>query len=164
MIFVERCRAWLLAHPLKPPAEHDAACYTIEVMQRVRALHQPATRPAAILHWLSWPQLSFAAAVATMAVVLVTMVSLRHRTFQLARAVVQDARVIEALDESPLEPSTQEQDPELLAREAAFVDALQLAEVQPGASSSDEQWLEETVQLLEQLDEDVPPDSSGSAS
>lgn len=161
MNFVDWFRAWLLAHPLKPPAEHDAARYTIEVMQRVRALHQPATRPAAMLRWLSWPQLSFAAAVA---VVLVTTVSLRHRTFQLARAVIQDARMIEALDESPLEPSTQEQDPELLAREAAFVDVLQLTEVQPGASSSDEQWLEETGQLLEQFDEDVPPDIAGSAS
>ncbi len=137
-------RTWLHQHPLKDPAV-DRAHYTAEIMARVRAVHGPA--PVASRPWLQIPRIVFAsAAVAAGIAVTIGTTQLSHQ--RLAARVVRDSHLLASLGEV---------DPELLAgdeistltQEAETIDTLQLAETGP----SDEQWLKQTLQLLDQVNE-----------
>ena len=148
--------SWLARHPLQEPPHHNPAWYTAEVMQKVKAAERPARAPvtAPIHVWLSWPRLGLIAAVATSAVVLVT-VSARRDSSQLAKAVLRDSQVLDAVDETSIEPVLNG-DSETLAQELELHDTMMLAESEP----SDEQWIDQTMQLLDQLDQDNAVDST----
>lgn len=147
---------WLARHPLKEPASHNPAWFTAQVMQRVKAAAQPAPAIAPVHPWFSWPRLGFAAALATAAIVLVAVPKL-PTPGRLANAVLRDAQLLEALDEASLDPVINDET-DMLAQELQLHDAMMLAEAQP----SDDQWIEETMQLLDQLDQESPDDSSAS--
>ncbi len=146
---------WLVRHPLKASRGVDTSRYTDEVMTKIRALEQPSQAPALVHVWLPWPRLALIAA--TAAVGLLIVIGTVHRTqLQLASAIDRDAQVITAVDELvPTAPNGNGATPEDLAQELQTADALILAESVP----SDDQWLDQTLQLLQQLDEDVPAEA-----
>ena len=154
MEFTTRLRTWLTRHPLKTPSDIDRAHYTTEVMAKVRAVTTaPAQAPQRVWrpHWLSWPQLALV--VATAAGIVVIVSTAHSSREQLAHRLTQDAQMLAEVDE-PL--------PELLNGEEAAELAQDLEEedhhilLAESAPSQDQQWLDQTLQLLDQLDEEVP--------
>ncbi len=155
MDFTAWFRAWLTRHPLKGPHGVEAARYTDEVMAKVRALQPPASVRAPLRFWLPWPRLALIAATAAVGL-LIVMGTLHRAQLQLASAIDRDAQVITAVDELvPTAPAGSGATPEDLAQELQTADILVLAESVP----SDDQWLDQTLQLLQQLDEDVPEET-----
>jgi len=158
MDFAAWFRAWVTRHPLKTPRGTDTVCYTDDVMAKIKALAPTPNvgRPLVMpyLVW-GWPRLALIAA--TAAVGLLIVIGTVHRTqLQLASAIDRDAQVITAVDELvPTAPNGNGATPEDLAQELQTADALILAESVP----SDDQWLDQTLQLLQQLDEDVPAEA-----
>ena len=147
-------RRWLSTHPLREPLQLDRAHYTAEVMQRVKGAPEPA--PIYVVRWTTWPRLALAtAAVAAVALLVVGRVG--ERPVQMATTVEDDLNLLAALDEPALVEGVDAEDLEALAQELETNDVLLLAEAQP----SDEQWLDETLLLLDQVDEDVPEDAVG---
>ena len=144
---------WFARHPLKEPASHNPAWFTAQVMQRVKAAAQPVPAITPTHQWFSWPRLGFATALATAAIVLVA-VPKSSTSGRLASAVLSDTQLLEALDEAAVDTV----DTDMLAQELQLHDAMMLAEAQP----SDDQWIEQTMQLLDQLDQESQDDSSAS--
>ena len=141
-------RRWLSGHPLKEPPASSRAAYTAEVMQRVRALRAPSPMPA--LPWLAWPRLALVP-LAAAAVVLLVVARVRQPEGSLAGQVAADADLLTALGQPLLSEPASGNGLQELAQELELADALVLAEAPP----DDEAWLEQTLQLLEQL-EDTP--------
>ena len=157
MNFATWLRSRLARYPLKEPPVFDRARYTAEVMERVKALREPGPvlRPAG--PWPAWgPRLALAAAAVAVAFVVVGRVRSPGPGRLLAEQVADDAQLLAALDE-PLPPAgVAPDDAEGLADELEAVDALLLAEAPP----SDDEWIEQTLTLLEQLEEDLPEGAS----
>jgi len=160
MDFVTWLRTWLARHPLKAPEETDHTRFTQDVMARITA---SAPTPSASMSlsrirlMLGWPRLALIAATAAVGVLI--FIGTAHRTqVQLAGAIDRDAQVMTAFDELvPTAPAGNRTTPEDVARELQMTDLLVLAESTP----SDDQWLDQTLQVLQQLDEDVPADVTG---
>ena len=156
MHFSTWLRTWLARHPLKEPRNHDPARYRTEVMEKVRALHQPAHMPAASPRWFSWPRIGLAMATVAVGLVLVAISSQRAQV-HLADQIVHESSVVAELDDPNFVPAANG-DVDSLAEEVETLDTMTLAESTP----SDDQWLDQTLSLLDQLDEDDagPTDSS----
>ena len=157
MDFMTQLQAWLSRHPLKEPRESDQAGYTIEVMRRVRALGSPSSQAhPAHLSWL-WGTTAELALVAAAAVLILVVTSSRRPTGgSLAQQVARELHLLGAVDESGLEALVPQSSAELAA-ELEAADILVLAE--SSASSDNTKWVEQTMQLLDQLDEDAPAGS-----
>lgn len=167
MEFTAWFRQWVSGHPLKEPPAFDRARYIAEVMERVKALGEPtpALRPAG--RWWAWPRLALATAAVAAALLVVARVQspgpgpgpvpasmTGGAGTPLAQEISDDAQVLAALDEPLPLASGATDDAEELAQELAAMDmdALLLAEAPP----SDDAWIEQTLTLLEQLEEDLP--------
>ena len=125
-------QAWLKRHPLKAPQEPVRSRYTAEVMSRIRMSSPQSSeaRWAAIVQpWLSWPRLAVAGA--ALAAGLVFVVSTN-------RPVPSAPQLAEQVNSLAEEVDTMEQ---LILAASTPIDA---------------EWIEHTVQLLDQFDEDVP--------
>ena len=147
MDFTTWLRGWLARHPLKAPLNASQASYTTEVMQRLRALEAPNSMPAR--RWPAWPRLALVS-VAAAAVALLVVGRLHRPGGQLAGQLTADADLLTALGQPLLPEPGAAVGLEELAQELELADALVLAEAPP----SDEEWLEQTLQLLEALDEE----------
>lgn len=128
-------QAWVARHPLREPADCDRARFTTEVMARINAL-APAPRPVPSL--VPSPQWTLwprlAMALATAAAGVLLAVGTARH---LNRPLAQHA-----------------------PRDGRAGVQFVLAE----NTASDEEWLQETLQLLEQLEEDISEDPSETAS
>lgn len=146
-------RNWFRRHPLKEPAAFDQSRYTAEVMARVRALSLPQTEAAR--QWVPWPRLALA--LVTAAVVIIMVGPARQVDRKLSAEVIRDVQLLSALGEPVGDPlaTTQEDG---LAEELEAMDTLVLAE----ASPSDDQWVQQTLKLLDQLNEEVEEDPGAS--
>lgn len=153
MEFMTWLRGWLARHPLKEPDQTQRQQYTADLMKRVHALPKPArsTQPAgwAIRQWLTWP--GFAMACAT-ALVVIVMVGLRHNALQVAKQMQEEPE--------PSRMQVAQLPPAYVPPIAAVMkpDSVRLAEAQ----GDDEQWLEQTLLLLEDLNESGSAESSSS--
>ncbi len=147
-------KRWFSRHPLKSPTEVDRATYTTEVMARVRALGQPAPSVEPVRVWLPWPRLALTVAAVAAGALLVFGVE-QVRTRQLAQQIGRDAEVLIAVD--PAEPtSLVTDDTESVAEDVQTTDLIVLAESEP----SDDAWIEQTMQLLDELDEEAPEEAT----
>ena len=178
MDFTGWVRRWLTQHPLKEPAETDRAQYTAEVMARVRRLAQPAPAPRRVW-WLpacrdavwSWwcdagrPACRAAAQAWRPVLVTVTaaaaVVLVVGRVNQAPIRVAHDAEdgpMVAAVDKQPLIAQPAVPEDALVEEFAQSVEEFLLAEalILAESSSEDEAWLEETLRLLDALDEDLP--------
>ena len=156
-------RAWLWRHPLNAPATLSEPQYTTEVMARVRRLAStPSASTAAVtqpLVW-GWPRLVLSAMSVAAGVVL-TVGLVRHSREQTASGVAQDTEFLAQLGKQP--ESLLADDPDNLAGELEAVDettieTMTLAESTP----DDEAWLEQTLQVLDQMDQDAVPQADTS--
>ena len=153
MEFSRWLTAWLSRHPLQSPSEVDRSRLTAGVMARVRS--ETAARPASAWAGLlaGWPRLALPLAAA--AAVLVA-VRLHHPSdARLAAEVVQGTELLAELDE-PVNGWLLPDDVDTLAQDLERADLLVLAEVPQGAS--DDSWITETMDILNQLDQDAPED------
>jgi hypothetical protein len=132
---------WLSRHPLKEPTAVDRAQDTAEVMQRVRALADPTPEPAAPRG--AWLWVRFGLVAAGVAAVLDIVGVVQPRRAQLA-AVGESVE----FERTPPTEAPQTARP------------LELAESLP----TDETWVDQTLELLDQLDESAPEDDNGSVS
>ena len=141
MDFMMWLTRWLARHPLKPSASQDPTRYTTQVMQSVRAVMPPAVTPAPWRRWLVWPALGLGAAVAT--ALLLIIMTRPSGSVRLAQRVTQEAHVLNAVDDG-------------------LVDSVELAQSE---ETTDEQWLEQTQQLLDEagdeLETTTPADTAG---
>ena len=149
MNFATWFRTWLIQHPLKTPTGHDPAWYTAQVMQRVRAMDEPHPVPASGWRWPSWVSVGLIAATATVGFLLVIGVLKQSQT-RLANQLLQESETLAQLDEHSTSEPVMDNDMEGLAQELQLHDTLVLAESTP----SDDQWVEQHLQLFDQLDED----------
>jgi len=152
-------RQWLSAHPLKEHSRGDRARYTAEVMERVRTLGQPATAPRPVARWFAWPQVSLATA-AVAAAVFMVVGRMEYPMIPLADQVDHDVQVLAAVAETNVVMDLAADDLDTLAEDLEALDTLVLAEAQ----SVEEQWLEETLWLLQEVGDDGPPDAAGETS
>ena len=163
MDFTTWFRTWLTRHPLKTPSGLDRRQYTAEVMASIRALDPASARtPAAhpVRQWAFWPQFAMTIATAAAGIAIaVGTVSSSHRRF--ARNVAQEAQVLAALEGPNSEPLLGVgSEAERLSAELEMHDSLVLAE----AEVSDAEWIEHTLKLLDQLNEDASADTAGDGS
>jgi hypothetical protein len=163
MAFSTWLTQWLKTHPLKAPSDAGRRAYTAQVMRRVTAVPAAARSPLAVFaRWLAAPQPAFAFAAAAAGIAVAVWVA-QAPSRELARAISRDDQWLTAagetvqgageLPETPAEVT-------VLAEELATLDTMVLAE----APESDETWLQETLQLLDQLEEETPADASGDSS
>ena len=139
MTFDQWLRRWLTQHPLKEAAGQGRARFTADVMARVRALASaPAARPFGSRHDV--PSTSL-------------WMSWRVWGWGLAVSAVAAGVVLVA--------SVGVRSPVQVARRmpAPNIETLVLAE----STSHDAQWVEESLQLLDQLDEESAADADDSA-
>ena len=132
---------------IRVPSQHDPAQYTADVMQRVRAVQQqhPAEAPAPIILWRSWPRVGLAGALA--AALLAILVLPQHSPVRMAQQIDQEAALLLAVDEPALNGGE-----EALAEELETLDTMMLAEAGP---ADDETWLEDTMQLLDEVGDEA---------
>ena len=180
MPFATWLQTWLIRHPLKEPTDMDRARYTAEVMARVKAvgptteagtlptggvadgsaerrsrrLAEANLAPLPVRPWGFWPRLAVALAAAT-AGVAVFIGTRQDPSHKLAQAIATDAQLLAALDERDMD-LVLDDDVDVLPDELAIADTMLLAE----QSSSDEEWLAQTLELLDQLGEDTPPETA----
>ena len=140
MDFSTRLRSWLAGYPVKLPAEHNAAQYTADVIERVRAIERPSAAP---VPRQTWRHLTWFAAVATAALIMVvTGRQLGHGPLGPSGGLA-------------FHPALTNGETEAMAQEMAVLDAMVIAEAEP---SADEEWIDETLLLMEQLGEDASAD------
>lgn len=163
MEFTTWFRNWLARHPLKEPAGSDRVHYTAEVMAKVRALH-PVPVPSRERRWtpqvvFGWPRLALVGM--SLAAVMLVVVTRAQRVPQLATQIDRDVQLLAVFDEPVLLSAERGEDLEALAQDLEDTDDLiVLAESTP----SDEQWLEETLQVLDQFEEDLPSEATDETS
>lgn len=148
MEFLTWFRTWFTHHPINTPAPYDPTQYTAAVMERIRAAEQPARRPALVSSWLSWPRLSLAVATAA-AGLLVIVSSVRQSHNRLAQAILQGSALLAAVNDANVDPAING-DVDVLTEELETLDTMMLAQSPP----SDERWVEQTLELLDQVGED----------
>ncbi len=154
MDFTTWFTAWLKRHPLKEPVAQHQAPYTAEVMAQVRAEGRPAPAASPVRWWLSWPRLAvtFATVAAGMVIAFVTLQTVNGPGPRFSEAeFTAEIQLLAELGEAVTDP--------WLEDEMEAMDLLVLAE----APQDDELWIEETLELLEQLDEAWPGDATGGA-
>ncbi len=141
-------KTYLAQHPVKGLPAHDAARYTQDVMARVRASQapQPVRAPA----WSWWPSLGLLASAAV--VLLVIGVTAQRSPTQLVERVAEDAALLAALDE-PYNGAVGALADELLVDEVEALTPFVLAEA---PAESEDDWLQETMDLLDELDQEMP--------
>jgi len=161
MEFTTWFQQWLRRHPLKEPPETARARLTAGVMVRVRALDTASGRiPLADLvrRWAFRPRWVLAAATAAVGIA-IAVVATRQSSHQLAQTITRESQLLAALEE-PDGDLVREDHVEALADELALTDTLVLAEAPP----DDQQWITQTLQLLDQLGEDVPSGTTADTS
>ena len=147
-------RQWLARHPLKEPPDLDGARFTAEVMARVKAVSQPSqiTVLRGMPHRWPFMRLGLVAATAAAGIALIVG-AVGQSKRQLADHVAHGAQLLAMIEESDraIQEVPEADDPEALAKEVELIDQFTvLAEATP----SDQQAIEQTLQLLEQLDEE----------
>ena len=151
MDFTEWLTAWLSRHPLKSPSEAERSRFTDEVMARVRS----DVASAAAKSWAhrladAWPPLAVAAAV-------MVAVHVRHPApARLASQLLDGTELLAEVDE-PVNGWLLPEDPEQLAGDLEDEDLLVLAET---PETTDASWLADTMDVLHQLDEDLPDEGA----
>lgn len=152
MDFTGWLTTWLTRHPLKAPPELGQARYTAEVMAKIKAM-APARSPVGMSQWLSWPRLALAGVGAAGVLMLLVVNASRSSQVPLAERLTQAAQTLAEVDE-PLPELMNGQAVTELAQDLEAEDhQLILAE---SSASQEQQWLDQTLELLDQLDEDVP--------
>lgn len=153
MSFDDWFKAWLAGHPLKSPTARDPSRFTAQVMAQVRA---PA--PAAKLQMV-WRGLVVPLAVAAGVLVAVALRSSGGFESRLAAQLSDQADLLAELGE-PVGGSLSAGEIRALADELERQDALVLAESPP----DDDTWIAQTLQLLDQVDQELPDDASTGSS
>ena len=141
-------RRWFSTHPLKEPAAHERSAYTADVMVKVKAFGRPVPSSAPIRVLFPWPRLALAMATAAVGVAVV-VVTVRSQTSHLAQQITNDAEVLAELNEPGSGPAP-DGDAEALTDDLETMDTILLAESLP----SDAQWTDQTLQLLDEADDD----------
>ena len=157
---------WLKRHPLKEPSGESRARYTAEVMSKIKAIPEAAP----ILPQLSSSRLRWRWAAAFAAVLIGTTAAglLRRSEQSLSTRVVRESRLLTELSKQldsdewwtgkePFGGLLIIGDFDSLAEELETMDSLTLAQ----EADENQSWLEETLQLLNQLEEDLPGDLPG---
>lgn len=154
--FMTWLTSWLRRHPVQSPPQDPA--YTAEVMARVTT-PAPATEPAQSslarkcraplsarpFRWVVRPRLSWA--LATVAACGMALGVVQRQPSRIAKAVERDVEVLSALgDVDPLAGAELEQD-------VVLMDRMMLAQAQ--GEAQDDVWLEETLELLSEVEEDA---------
>ena len=160
-------KTWLARHPLKAPSDADSSRFTAQVMARVRAEASSLARvrarpePASWAERLyrPWSRLTVSLAAAAVALAVVSALHPARGSSRLTSRLAQESEVLAELDE-PVNGVAVPDDVEHLAEELEQADAIVLAE----APQSDDSWVADTLQLLDQLDEELPDEpASGDA-
>lgn len=145
---------WLNRHSVKLPPMHDAAAFTQEVMQRVRTVAQSReAASASAWRWNWWPQMGLALAAASVALVVLRPIA---STDRIVKRILHDDALLSTLDDASA-PAIETDSPEALAANLQMWDYLQLAQ---SPTSSDEAWIEQTLQVLDAVDESVSKNDS----
>jgi len=178
MDFMMKLNHWLGRHPLKEPPETDRAQFTERVMARVQASQAPAR--ASAWGFLSQPRfaLGIAMAAAVVAVAFLAIVPQSGKQVAVAPEPAVTESAPEAVASLPEQTADEvallaavngldldalpEGDVEVVAEEMQLIEQIMLA--QQVQESSDEEWLEQSLYLFEQLEEEIPTDTSGNGS
>ena len=141
----------------KPRLSSRGTGFTAQVMARVRAETRPGRAPAAWTERLPdlWPRL--AVSLAATAAVLAGVAVLRplEPGQRLADRIAQESELLAELD-GPVNGWGASDDVDSLAQDLEREDAIVLAEAPP----DDDSWIADTLQLLDQLDEELPDEPS----
>lgn len=156
---------WLKRHPMKDVGD-DPQRFTQNVMARVREEKTSSQSLWGLLGDWGWPRLALACGgVAATVVLAVMLIAGPMQKTQLAgRAASVDEisksiALLAAIDELSAGEPIYAEDMEDTAESLDRVELLMFAEEK--VAQTEDQWLEQTLLLLNQFDEDVPQDSLG---
>ena len=133
-------KGWMARHPLNTPPESLQTSYIEEVMARVRAISARSLG----WQWVLVPRPVLAVSTALAAVLVVVLLANRAPN-QLAQRVEHDGQLLSELG------ALEELSTDDLEDEAQMVDQLMLADAE--SAGDDEAWIEQTLELLGDLDE-----------
>lgn len=152
MTFETWLQGWLTRHPPSQRTDAERARFTEQVMARVTSGDRPSPSPKPLrIPWLPWV---LVAATATAAVAIVWH-NPSHRS-QMAKPPTLEAQAPLAVSDTPL-MAQQDILPRKPERGAKPSGPILLAQ----ELSEDEAWLDETLRLLEELDEEVSDETTG---
>ncbi len=137
------------------PNKYDAAQYTMQVMAKVRAIGQAGERVVSRWSWVNLSRLGLATAAVAVGFLIVLTRGPREDAGRLAESIFHEAQVVEQLDETAQMVSAAN-DVDALTQEMQLLDTMMLAEAPP----SDEQWIEQTIQLLDSVDDGTSAEQS----
>jgi hypothetical protein len=156
MTFAARLQRWLKQLRLNVPDDRDRSRYTAEVMAKVQG-YAPAPNLSRIPLWnklvLGWPRLALTAAAAVAGVTFVFWSS-DTANQRLADQVARESLLLAEVGE-PVNGQVIPDEVDALAEELQMEDLMVLAESQP----TDDEWLDQTLQLLDQIDESLPAEN-----
>ena len=152
MDFADWLTTWLARHPIKAPSEIERGRFTAQVMARVRAEASPRRSTLAALQWGFWPRLGLSLATAAAVLAVVGQIHPAGSSQRLAAQLARESELLAELDEPVNAVVAASDDVNGLAEELEHEDVLVLAEAPP----SDDTWVANTLQLLDQLDEELP--------
>jgi len=158
MDFMRWMEAWLKRHPLKEPPASVQARYTEQVMTRVQATHRGAQKASYSLR-VFWPRFALAMTAAAAMLVLVRVTP--RPSHSIAQSIAEETDLLAAvtLPEDEMSFAAElfsETDTDGLAEELRTMDLLVVAQ-----DTRSDGWVEETLQLLDQLEEDFPEEENG---
>lgn len=145
--FLAWLTAWLRRHPLQAPPQAMQEAYTTQVMARVKE-----AMPVPVVRWIPRPRLAFSLGTA-LACGLVMVIWLNRQPDRIASRVERSVQVLAELGE--LNGSIAND----LEHEAILMDRLMLAQAQDAVE--DEAWIDETMELLNGMDEPAVEASDG---
>lgn len=146
--FLSWLTAWVTRHPLRNPPASAQASYAAEVMARIS--RSALRAPAAAWWWRPRLVLAMGGAVAA---VLIGLVMRDTPAQRLARHLDEELQQLARLDRQAAEAleTAVVLSPEGLEHELRAMDRMMLAEADEVVD--DEAWLDETLKLLDELDE-----------
>ena len=157
MDFADWLSTRLARHPLKAPSDVERRRFTAQVMARVRAETSPRRAPSASpLLWGFWPRLGVSLAAAAAVLAVVGRLHLAGSNQRLAAQLARESELLAELDEPASAWTSAPDDVDSLAEELEYRDMLVLAEAPPSGDT----WVADTLQLLDQLDEELPDDAA----
>ena len=152
--FLMWLRTWLTQHPVRRPAQGDDPAYARQVLTRIGRLQpeRPSILADALDAWLSPARLSLASGVLA-AALLVVIVARHQQPAAVAAQISREAAVIAQAADPADDPLADVLNSHAVESDLRMIDHdMMLAE---SGAADDEAWISETLQLLNDVNEDT---------
>jgi len=143
--FLSWLTGWISKNPLRNPPQTSKASYTDEVMRKIQAQDAPAPL---VVRWIPAPRLAWSTGMVAASLVVWFMIGTPFAPGISPEGIQQELAVLIELDE-PVDLPISE-----LRLQIAEVDNWVFAEAEIMSQQEDEIWIEESLELFNEFEED----------